>query len=82
MPRELLLFLTTYFCIQPKSIIMMVDVLVGVVIEFEQPEYSVFENNGSVEVCAVIVEGGLERNITVTIFTRNGRAIGEGYNEL
>lgn len=61
---------------------MMVDVLVGVVIEFEQPEYSVFENNGSVEVCAVIVEGGLERNITVTIFTRNGRAIGEGYNEL
>ena len=57
----------------------MVDVFVGVVIEFEQPEYSVVENNGSVEVCAVIVEGGLERNITVTIFTRNGMAIGKEY---
>lgn len=49
----------------------------GVVIDFEQPEYSVNERNGTIEVCAVIVEGNLQRNITVTLTTRDGRAIGK-----
>jgi hypothetical protein len=49
----------------------------GVRIDFEQPEYSVNEENGTIEVCAVIMEGGLERNITITLATRNGTAIGK-----
>jgi hypothetical protein len=57
------------------SVVSMTSFL-GVGIDFEQPQYSVNEENGTIEVCAVIMEGGLERNITITLATRNGTATG------
>ena len=46
-------------------------------IDFEAPEYSVPEDNGSIEVCAAIVEGTLGRDLTVTLTTSNGTATSE-----
>ena len=47
-----------------------------VVPDFEEPEYSVVENGTFVEVC-VLVNGILERNLTLTISTRDQTAVGE-----
>ena len=38
--------------------------------------YTVSENEVSVEVCAVITRGSLERTVTVFLFTDDGSAIG------
>ena len=46
-------------------------------ITFEDPEYSVNEGNGTVEVCLLIIEGVLEREVVVTLSTSDGSAVGE-----
>ena len=52
--------------------------LLGTVItvELENRTYTVPENEGHVEVCAVIVRGSLERTVTVTLSTEHGSATG------
>ena len=52
--------------------------LLGTVItvELENMTYTVPENEGHVEVCAVIVRGSLERTVTVTLYTKDDSAIG------
>ena len=47
-----------------------------VTVELENRTYTVPENEGHVEVCAVIVRGSLERTVTVTLSTKDGSAIG------
>ena len=47
-----------------------------VVTDFEEPEYSVVENGTFVEVCVLITEGTLERNLTLTLSTRDQTAVG------
>ena len=44
--------------------------------DFEEPELSVPENDGFVEVCIHIIDGILERNLTLTLSTRDFTAIG------
>ena len=44
--------------------------------DFEEPEYSVIENGTFVEVCVLIVLGNLERNLTLTLSTRDQSAVG------
>ena len=46
-----------------------------VVPDWEEPEYTVVENGTFVEVC-VHFDGILERNLTVTISTRDQTAVG------
>ena len=46
-------------------------------IDLEDPSYSVNEENGTIEVCAVITSGSLERSVVVTIATAEGTATGE-----
>ena len=46
----------------------------GVTIGVELPDYTVNEGDGSVEVCAVIVSGTLERTLTFTLSTQDGTA--------
>ena len=48
-----------------------------VVTDFEEPEYSVVENGTFVEVCVLITEGTLERNLTLTLSTRDQTAVGK-----
>ena len=52
--------------------------LLGTVItvELENRTYTVPENEGHVEVCAVIVHGSLERTVTVALSTEDGSATG------
>ena len=38
--------------------------------------YSSDEGQGSVEVCARVINGGLQRNVEVTLATQNGSAVG------
>ena len=45
--------------------------------DFEEPEYSVPENGSFVEVCVLIVGGILERNLSLTLSTRDQRAVGK-----
>ncbi len=56
--------------------------LAGVVIDLELPSYTVNEANGTVEVCATIVSGTLERSVVVTISTSDGTATGESFARL
>ena len=49
----------------------------GVVINIQSPSYTVIEGNRSIEVCAEIVEGTLERMVVVILTTSNGTASGE-----
>lgn len=58
-------------------IILSSNLFLGVVISFEMPEYSVSEGDGPLEVCAQIVEGSLEREVTVTLFTSDMSATGK-----
>jgi hypothetical protein len=47
-----------------------------VTIGLERPTYSVDEEDGTVEVCAVLLSGSLERTVSVTLSTSDGSAIG------
>ena len=49
---------------------------VDIVSDFEEPEYSVPENGSFVEVCVFIVDGILERNLTMTLSTIDQTAVG------
>jgi len=48
-----------------------------VVIGLEETSYTTAEDGGSVEVCAVVVEGVLERSAEVSISTVDGSATGQ-----
>ena len=48
----------------------------SVTIGFEMELYNAAEGNGSVELCAVLLEGTLERDVTVTLETQDGSAQG------
>ena len=52
--------------------------LSGVTIGFERTEYSTPENS-TVEVCAVIIQGSLEREVTVSVSTAPNTATGKCY---
>ena len=45
-------------------------------VSFQQTVYSVMESNDTVEVC-VVLSGILERNVTITLSTSNGSAVGK-----
>lgn len=49
----------------------------GVVIGVQFPSYTVPESIGSVEVCATLVSGSLERTVVVTLSTSDGTATGQ-----
>ena len=51
--------------------------LTEVIIDLEFPSYSVNEENGPIEVCAVITSGSLERSVVVTLAPAEGTATGE-----
>ena len=53
----------------------------GVVINFELPEYSVRESDGTREVCARVAEGTLQRDLLVTLSTQDSAAIGKSIHE-
>ena len=44
--------------------------------EFEEPDYTVPENDGPIEVCMTIPAGQLERDQTVTLTTADRTATG------
>ena len=49
------------------------------IIGFEQPQYSATEgSDASVEVCALVLDGALEREVIVTFFTTDGTATSVG----
>ena len=48
----------------------------GVTIGLEEPSYTVDESGGTVEVCAILISGSLERTVDVTLFTMDGLASG------
>ena len=41
------------------------------------PDYTVPEEGGFVEVCAVVLDGSLERTVSITLQTFTGSAAGE-----
>ena len=49
----------------------------GVTIGFENETYSSDEGQRSVEVCARVINGGLQRNVEVTLVTQDGSAMGK-----
>ncbi len=51
-------------------------ILVGIQVVFEIPERTELETAGDVEVCAVVVEGVLAREVIVTVASRDGSALG------
>ncbi len=54
-----------------------VSPLISVVeIGLERPLYTVNETDGTIEVCAVLVSGSLERTVTVSLSTVDGTAKG------
>ena len=48
----------------------------SVTIGFETELYTTAEGDGSLELCAVLLEGALERDVTVTLETQDGSAQG------
>ena len=53
--------------------------LPAVTIGFEEPQYSATEGTDpSVEVCALVLDGMLERDAIITFFTRDGTATSFG----
>ena len=48
----------------------------GVTIGLEMPNYTVPEDEGFVEVCAVVSDGSLERTVSITLETFAGSATG------
>jgi hypothetical protein len=51
-------------------------IISAVVIDLEFPSYTVNEEDGTVEVCAMLAGGSLGRTVVVTLSTRDGTAIG------
>ena len=49
----------------------------GVTIGFENETYSSDEGQGSVEVCARVIDGGLQRDVEVALVTQDGSAVGK-----
>ena len=49
----------------------------GVTIGFENETYSSDEGQSSVEVCTTVINGGLQRNVEVTLVTQDGSAVGK-----
>ena len=49
--------------------------ILGISIGFELPRYTVNEGDGSIEVCAVLTSGSLERTVTFTLSTGDDSAI-------
>ena len=47
---------------------------------FEQTSYPAMEDQGTVEVCAILVSGSLEDVVTVLLSTQNGTAKGNQMN--
>ena len=47
-----------------------------VVIGFEEPSYTVSEGTPQQEVCAVVIEGTINRDVTVVLQTQPGSATG------
>ena len=48
----------------------------GVTIGLEMPNYTIPEEGGFVEVCAVVTDGTLERTVNITLETLPGSATG------
>ena len=48
--------------------------ILGISINFELPRYTVNEGDGSIEVCAVLTSGSLERTVTFTLSTGDDSA--------
>ena len=48
----------------------------GVTIGFENETYPSDEGQGSVEVCVRVIDGGLQRDVEVTLVTQDGSAVG------
>ena len=48
----------------------------GVTIGFENETYPSDEGQGSVEVCVRMIDGGLQRDVEVTLGTQDGSAVG------
>ena len=51
-------------------------IALGIIVDFERSSYSVEEDDVSVEVCVIIVNGTLERSITLSLSANNGTALG------
>ena len=49
----------------------------GVTIGFENETYSSDEGQRSVEVCARVINGRLQRNVEVMLVTQDGSAVGK-----
>ena len=49
----------------------------GVTIGFENETYSSDEGQGSVEVCVRVIDGGLQRDVEVSLVTQDGSAVGK-----
>ena len=64
-----------------KDPVQTVSLITGVTIDLEDPSYSVNEENGTIEVCAVITSGSLEKSVVVTLATAEGTATGERCNK-
>ena len=45
--------------------------------EFEQPDYTVPEDDGSVEVCVMVPAGQIERDVVIQLLTQAGTATSE-----
>ena len=48
----------------------------GITVGLEDDAYRVQENAGMVEICAILLQGILDRKATVTVFTRDDSATG------
>lgn len=48
----------------------------GITIGFENETYQSDEGQGSVEVCVRVLDGGLQRDVEVTLVTQDGSAVG------
>ena len=49
----------------------------GVTIGFENETYPSDEGQGSVEVCVRVIDGGLQRDVEVSLVTQDGSAVGK-----
>ncbi len=50
--------------------------MVGVTIGLEKTTYYINEEDGQVEVCAVLLSGTLDRTVDITLTSVNGSALG------
>ena len=65
-----------YFVVNKyRECVVMVNIVTGVEVAFQEPELTVGESDGFVRVCA-IVSGQIERDVVVTYVTMEGSAGG------